>query len=185
MHKWITFFISFSRYEYPFVKYYVLGNQLEDLRTIQWVLNGRKLNWICTLSSTETYLRVMLCGTGIALFSRATSKIRSGSILAMGSKWNQIGNIFYAAVVYSSGTSESLWKGGQSLELTNNLRKYFCSDDNSVKTLWGQLTACPHMFRHPYRSSYPRWKMKNLPWVDNCHDLPHAGEIRLSILTIS
>ena len=27
--------------------------------------------------------------------------------------------------------------------------------------------------------------MKNLPWVDNCHDLPHAGEIRLSFLTIS
>ena len=75
--------------------------------------------------------------------------------------------------------------GGQSLELSNNLRKSFCSDDNSVKTLWGQLTACPYTFRRPYKSSYPRWKMKNLPWVDNCHDLPHAGEIRLSFLTIS
>ena len=74
---------------------------------------------------------------------------------------------------------------GGRVELTNNLWKSFCSDDNSVKIRWGQLTACPHMFRHPYRSSYPRWKMKNLPWVDNCHDLPHAGEIRLSFLTIS
>ena len=55
----------------------------------------------------------MLCGTGIALFSRATSKIRSGSILAMGSKWNQIGNIFYAAVVYSSGAPESLFFGDE------------------------------------------------------------------------
>ena len=108
------------------------------------------MNWICTLSWTETYLRVMLCGTGIALFSRATSKIRSGSILAMGSKWNQIGNIFYAAVVYSSGAQESLSKiwGGQSLELlTDNQRKSFCFYDNSVKTWWGKLMWLHSDFR--------------------------------------
>ena len=52
---------------------------------------------------------------------------------------------------------EKICEGGaESLELTNNLRKSFCSDDNSVKTLWGQLTACLHTFRQPCNSSYPR-----------------------------
>ena len=54
---------------------------------------------------------------------------------------------------------------------------------NGTKLAIFSMLAVVYIFT--VSSTYPRWKMKNLPWVDNCHDLPHAGEIRLSFLTIS